>query len=97
MFYLFIYFFPAPLVKIKQALQRLKGEVTQMDVRIGVVEHSLLQARLKDKNNFQKDMNEPVGTFAFWDQKIVISHHAKKKKKKKKTYTIPKNNPKKHA
>ncbi len=55
----------APLVKIKQALQRLKVEVTQMDVRIGVVEHSLLQARLKDKNNFQKDMNESVGTFAF--------------------------------
>ncbi|XP_022098486.1 intraflagellar transport protein 57 homolog [Acanthaster planci] len=55
----------SPLVKIKQALQRLKTENTQMDVRIGVVEHSLLQARLKDKSNLQKDMNEPAGQFAF--------------------------------
>lgn len=40
----------APLVKIKQALQQLKKETAQMDVRIGVVEHILLQAQLKDKN-----------------------------------------------
>ncbi|GAB1600686.1 intraflagellar transport protein 57 homolog [Argonauta hians] len=40
----------APLVKIKQTLQQLKKECSQMDVRIGVVEHILLQAKLKDKN-----------------------------------------------
>lgn len=40
----------APLVKIKQILQQLKKECAQMDVRIGVVEHVLLQAKLKDKN-----------------------------------------------
>ncbi|XP_070548078.1 intraflagellar transport protein 57 homolog [Ptychodera flava] len=50
----------APLVKIKQALQRLKTEITQMDVRIGTVEHSLLQARLKDRSNMQRDMNKPL-------------------------------------
>ncbi len=27
-----------------------------MDVRVGVVEHSLLQAKLKDKSNMQRDM-----------------------------------------
>ncbi|XP_014788112.1 intraflagellar transport protein 57 homolog [Octopus bimaculoides] len=40
----------APLVKIKQTLQQLKKECSQMDVRSGVVEHILLQAKLKDKN-----------------------------------------------
>ena len=56
----YFYLFSAPLVKIKQALQRLKNEVIQMDVRIGVVEQSLLQAKLKDKTNMQRDMNKPV-------------------------------------
>ncbi len=39
----------APLVKIKQAMQKLKQEMTQMDIRIGVVQHVLLQAKLKEK------------------------------------------------
>ena len=68
-------------MKIKQALQRLKNEVIQMDVRVGVVEQNLLQgrgalemgmsmiikrenllqAKLKDKTNMQRDMNKPIG------------------------------------
>ncbi|XP_077985611.1 intraflagellar transport protein 57 homolog [Glandiceps talaboti] len=52
----------APLVKIKQALQRLKTEILQMDVRVGTVEHSLLQARLKDRSNMQRDMNKPISS-----------------------------------
>ena len=28
-----------PLVRVKQALTRIKGECTQMDIRIGVVGH----------------------------------------------------------
>jgi len=39
----------SPVVKIKEALQTLKTELTEMEVRIGVVEHSLLQVSLKDK------------------------------------------------
>lgn len=34
---LFVCLLTGPLVRIKQALTRLKQEVTQMDVRIGVV------------------------------------------------------------
>ncbi|XP_078590345.1 intraflagellar transport protein 57 homolog [Branchiostoma floridae x Branchiostoma japonicum] len=49
-----------PLVKIKQALTRLKTEMTQMDIRSGVVEHTLNQAKLKDKSNMQRDMNKPL-------------------------------------
>ena len=33
----------SPLVKIKQAIKTLKAELQQMEVRIGVVEHTLLQ------------------------------------------------------
>ena len=46
----------APLVNIRKTLARMKQEVMVMDVRVGVVEHSLLQAKLKDKSNMQRDM-----------------------------------------
>ncbi|TMS09761.1 Intraflagellar transport protein 57-like protein [Larimichthys crocea] len=60
----------APVVKIKQSLTKLKQEIVQMDVRIGVVEHTLLQAKLKEKSNMTRDMHatnipEPAaGSFA---------------------------------
>ncbi|KGL94441.1 Intraflagellar transport protein 57, partial [Charadrius vociferus] len=41
----------APLVKIKQALTKLKQETTQMDIQIGVIEHTLLQSKLKEKSS----------------------------------------------
>lgn len=44
----------APLVKIKQSITQLKKEITQMDIRQGVVEHILLQAKLKDKTSQNK-------------------------------------------
>uniref|UniRef100_A0A8C4ZX10 Intraflagellar transport protein 57 homolog n=1 Tax=Gadus morhua TaxID=8049 RepID=A0A8C4ZX10_GADMO len=47
----------APVVKIKQSLTKLRQEVVQMDVRIGVVEHTLLQAKLREKNNMTRDMH----------------------------------------
>ncbi|XP_073162499.1 intraflagellar transport protein 57 homolog isoform X4 [Lepidochelys kempii] len=47
----------APLVKIKQALTKLKQETVQMDIRIGVVEHTLLQSKLKEKSNMTRDMH----------------------------------------
>lgn len=48
-----------PLVNIKKAISQIKSEITGMDVRVGVLEHSLLQARLRDKNLLQQDMNAP--------------------------------------
>ena len=32
-----------------------KQETVNMDVRIGVVQHTLLQAKLKDKSDMQRD------------------------------------------
>lgn len=51
---------PAPLVKIKQSLTKLKQETVQMDIRIGVVEHTLLQSKLKEKCNMTRDMHAAV-------------------------------------
>lgn len=50
----------APLVKIKRALDRLKTESTQMDIRIGVIEHILMQARMRDKSIMHNDMNRTI-------------------------------------
>uniref|UniRef100_A0A8D0HWQ5 Intraflagellar transport protein 57 homolog n=1 Tax=Sphenodon punctatus TaxID=8508 RepID=A0A8D0HWQ5_SPHPU len=50
----------APLVKIKQALTKLKQETVQMDIRIGVVEHTLLQLKLKEKSNMTRDMHATI-------------------------------------
>ncbi|XP_075706482.1 intraflagellar transport protein 57 homolog [Rhinoderma darwinii] len=50
----------APLVKMKQALTKLKQENVQMDIRIGVVEHTLLQSKLKEKSNMTRDMHATV-------------------------------------
>ncbi|XP_063058881.1 intraflagellar transport protein 57 homolog [Engraulis encrasicolus] len=47
----------APVVRIRQSLTKLRQEIQQMDVRMGVVEHTLLQARLSHKNNMTRDMH----------------------------------------
>lgn len=47
----------APVVRIRRSLTRLKQELLQMDVRIGVVQHSLLLSRLKEKSNMTHDMH----------------------------------------
>lgn len=49
-----------PLVKMKQALTKLKQENLQMDIRIGVVEHTLLQSKLKEKSDMTRDMHAAV-------------------------------------
>jgi estrogen-related receptor beta like 1 len=40
----------SPLVKIKAALQQIKAEIQEFDMRIGVVSHSLLTAKVSDTN-----------------------------------------------
>uniref|UniRef100_A0A7S3G348 Intraflagellar transport protein 57 n=1 Tax=Palpitomonas bilix TaxID=652834 RepID=A0A7S3G348_9EUKA len=39
----------APLVKIRKAIQKLKTEVKAMELRIGVVEHALLQTKVASR------------------------------------------------
>eukprot|EP00039_Didymoeca_costata_P001836 m.55508 g.55508 ORF g.55508 m.55508 type:complete len:437 (-) comp10987_c0_seq6:2020-3330(-) len=54
-----------PLVKIKQALTRLKTETEQMELRIGVVQNTLLSAKVNDNKVMVHNMNlnQPVETW----------------------------------
>ena len=38
-----------PLTMIKQAITRLKSEINQMDLRLGVIDHTLIQAKVNAK------------------------------------------------
>ncbi|KAI9207305.1 intra-flagellar transport protein 57 [Polychytrium aggregatum] len=44
-----------PLVNIKQGVSKLKAEIKQMDLRIGVIEHTLLHAKLSAKSGLVSD------------------------------------------
>lgn len=46
-----------PLVKIRQAMTKIKTDTAQMDLRIGVVQHILLAAKLRNKSALVLDMN----------------------------------------
>lgn len=50
----------SPLVNIRKSLARMKGEVTGMDIRIGVIEHTMIQARVKNRENLKRDINNMV-------------------------------------
>merc|ERR1711959_529583 len=41
----------APIVKMKDAFKRLRIDTRQLEVRIGVVSHTLMQAKLRQKPN----------------------------------------------
>lgn len=47
----------APLVKIKQALTKIKNELIQMELRIGVLQHVVITAKVNDKTAMQRDMH----------------------------------------
>ncbi|XP_054263754.1 intraflagellar transport protein 57 homolog [Macrosteles quadrilineatus] len=46
----------SPLVNIKKAMGRVKGDISSMNVRIGVLEYCITQARLRDKDLLQNEL-----------------------------------------
>jgi hypothetical protein len=44
--------FQGPLINIKKAIFRLKEEVAEMDVKIGVMEHSLNADLIRQRGNY---------------------------------------------
>lgn len=40
----------APLIKIKKAMDSIKSDMKNMDIRIGVLEHILMQSKLRHKD-----------------------------------------------
>ncbi|CAH8651250.1 unnamed protein product [Schistosoma guineensis] len=59
------------VVRIKQAIQRLKSEITTMDIRTGVLEHILLRTHLRVREDSQKPFTKMMessngnGAFVF--------------------------------
>lgn len=39
----------SPLVKIKKAIHSMRQEIQSLEIRLGVVSNTLLQAKIKDK------------------------------------------------
>ena len=52
----------SPLIKIKSALSRLKEERKSMDVRIGVVTHTLVAKKLKADQHTKREAAMPKNT-----------------------------------
>ena len=50
----------SPLVNIRKSLARMKSEILGMDVRIGVIRHTLLQAELKNRETLKRDISQVV-------------------------------------
>lgn len=46
----------SPVIRIKQAIQRLKAENVAMEIRIGVLEHTLLRLQLRAREESQKQL-----------------------------------------
>lgn len=55
--------FLAPLVNIKRGIAKIKGEMSEMDVRIGVLECVLLQLKLRDKKILDEDLTTSISVF----------------------------------
>ncbi len=56
--------FLGPLVKIKKAIEELNRDIVRADVRIAVLEHTLMQSKVREKeeaNDEKADflLNEP--------------------------------------
>ncbi|XP_003708423.1 intraflagellar transport 57 [Megachile rotundata] len=50
-----------PLINIKKTITKMKNEISEMNVRIGVLEYSLMCARIRDRTQLQEDMNNTNG------------------------------------
>ncbi|EFN76141.1 intraflagellar transport protein 57 homolog [Harpegnathos saltator] len=46
-----------PLINIKKTITKMKNEISEMNVRIGVLEYSLMCARVRDRTQLREDMN----------------------------------------
>lgn len=50
-------FLAAPLINIKKTITKMKNEISEMNIRIGVLEYSLMCARVRDRTQLREDMN----------------------------------------
>ncbi|XP_070165768.1 intraflagellar transport protein 57 homolog isoform X2 [Polyergus mexicanus] len=46
-----------PLINIKKTITKMRNEISEMNIRIGVLEYSLMCARIRDRTQLREDMN----------------------------------------
>ncbi len=47
----------SPVVKIKESLIKIMAQIKSMDVRMGVLSHTILQYKTKEKSGDRKNKN----------------------------------------
>ncbi|XP_065159076.1 intraflagellar transport protein 57 homolog [Atheta coriaria] len=52
-----------PLVKIKKAITQIKSEISQMDIRIGVLQCLLLQSKIQERKLLEDDLGQSIQAF----------------------------------
>ncbi|CAH0560872.1 unnamed protein product [Brassicogethes aeneus] len=52
-----------PLVNIKKSVAKIKSEITEMDIRIGVLECILLQTKIKDEKQLETEFGQSISIF----------------------------------
>ncbi|XP_074038056.1 intraflagellar transport 57 [Leptinotarsa decemlineata] len=52
-----------PLVNIKKAVAKVKAEITEMDVRIGVLECVLLQMKISEEKQIENEFGQSISVF----------------------------------
>ena len=50
--------FLGPLVKIKKAIEELNRDIIRMDVRIAVLEHTLMQSKVREKEEAHDEKSD---------------------------------------
>ena len=53
----------SPVVKIKESLMKLQKELKSMDVRLGVLNHTVLQYKTKERNQDKRSKNIEADEF----------------------------------
>ncbi|XP_058791994.1 intraflagellar transport protein 57 homolog [Phymastichus coffea] len=51
-----------PLINIKKNIGKMKSEISEMSIRIGVLEYSLMCSRVRDRAQLQEEMNNTTST-----------------------------------
>ncbi|XP_014229612.1 intraflagellar transport protein 57 homolog [Trichogramma pretiosum] len=55
-----------PLINIKKTVGKMKSEISEMSLRIGVLEYSLMCSRVRDRVQLQEDMKGSTGNVALY-------------------------------
>ena len=57
----------SPVAKIKYSLMKIMAEIKSMDVRMGVLSHTILQYKTKEKNQDKKSLLKNIDAEDLYD------------------------------